>query len=46
MIENERIRIYPALQEQMESVIAAEKDEELKKAFWMSFRDMVTLQRQ
>ena len=33
MIESERIRIYPAGQEQMESVISAEKDDELKKAY-------------
>ncbi len=33
MIENERIRIYPAGREQMESVILAEKDDELKKAY-------------
>ena len=32
MIENGRIRIYPAGQEQMESIISAEKDDELKKA--------------
>ena len=33
MIENERIRIYPASQEQMEKIIALETDEELKKAY-------------
>ena len=33
MIENERIRLYPAGQEQMERFISAEKDEELKKAY-------------
>ena len=33
MIGNERIRIYPASQEQMEKQIASEKDEELKKAY-------------
>ncbi len=33
MIENERIRIYPAEKEQMESIIFAEKDDELKKAY-------------
>ena len=33
MIENERIRIYPASQEQMEKHIASETDEELKKAY-------------
>ena len=34
MIENERIRIYPAKKEQMESIIFAEKDDELKKAYY------------
>ena len=33
MIENGRIRIYPAGQEQMESIISAEKDDELRKAY-------------
>ena len=33
MIKNERIRIYPASQEQMEKYIASETDEELKKAY-------------
>ena len=33
MMENERIRIYPASQEQMEKFIASETDEELKKAY-------------
>ena len=33
MIENKRIRIYPASQEQMEKFIASETDEELKKAY-------------
>ena len=33
MIENGRIRIYPARQEQMESIIFAEKDAELRKAY-------------
>ena len=33
MIKNERIRIYPASQEQMEKFIASETDEELKKAY-------------
>ena len=33
MIENERIRIYPAEHEQMKSIIFAEKDDELKKAY-------------
>ena len=33
MTENGRIRIYPARQEQMESIISAEKDDELKKAY-------------
>ena len=33
MIENERIRIYPASQEQMEKHISLETDEELKKAY-------------
>ena len=30
MIENERIRIYPANRDQMEKIIALEKDEELQ----------------
>ena len=33
MIENERIRIYPANRDQMEKIIALEKDEELQKAY-------------
>ena len=33
MIKNERIRIYPASQEQMEKCIDSETDEELKKAY-------------
>ena len=33
MMENERIRIYPASQEQMEKYIASEKDEDLRKAY-------------
>ena len=33
MIENGRVRIYPAQQEQMENIIFAEKDNELKKAY-------------
>ena len=33
MIKNERIRIYPASQEQMEKSIASEMDEDLKKAY-------------
>ena len=33
MIENGRIRIYPAGREQMESFISAEEDDELKKAY-------------
>ena len=33
MIKNERIKIYPASQEQMEKYIASETDEELKKAY-------------
>ncbi len=33
MIENERIRIYPANQEQMEKHISSETDAELKKAY-------------
>ena len=33
MIETERLKIYPASQEQMEGFIAAEKDKELKKAY-------------
>ena len=33
MIKNERIRIYPASQEQMERYIASEKDEDLRKAY-------------
>ena len=32
MMENGRVRIYPAQQEQMENIIFAEKDNELKKA--------------
>lgn len=34
MIENERIRIYPAEKEQMERFILAEEDDELKKAYY------------
>ena len=33
MMQSERIRIYPASRAQMESVIAAEQDDELKKAY-------------
>ena len=33
MIKNERIKIYPASQEQMELFVASETDEELKKAY-------------
>lgn len=33
MIETERLRLYPAAREQMEAVIAAEPDEELKAAY-------------
>ena len=33
MIESGRIRIYPASREQMESILAAEKDAELRKAY-------------
>ena len=33
MIKNERIKTYPASQEQMEKYIASETDEELKKAY-------------
>ena len=33
MIETEQLRIYPAMQEQMEVFIAAEADVELKKAY-------------
>ena len=33
MIKNERLRIYPASQEQMEKYIASEKDEDLRKAY-------------
>ena len=33
MVETERLRIYPASDEQMEAQIAAEKDAELKKAY-------------
>ena len=33
MIENGRVRLYPASREQMESFITAEKDDELKKAY-------------
>ena len=32
MKETERIRIYPASREQMERMIAAERDDDLKKA--------------
>ena len=32
MMETERLRIYPATREQMETMIASEQDEELKKA--------------
>ena len=33
MKESQRIRIYPADQEQMEKYIAVETDEEMKKAY-------------
>ena len=33
MIRTERLRLYPASREQMETVIASEQDEELKKAY-------------
>ena len=33
MIETKRLKIYPAAQEQMEAIIAAETDGELKKAY-------------
>ena len=33
MTETERIKIYPASREQMERIIQAEKDDELKKAY-------------
>ena len=33
MLNTERLRIYPASREQMEAMIAAERDEELKKAY-------------
>lgn len=33
MIENGRIRIYPASRDQMDTYIASETDEELKKAY-------------
>ena len=33
MIKNERIKTYPASQEQMEKYIASEKDEDLRKAY-------------
>ncbi|MBR0373201.1 MAG: GNAT family N-acetyltransferase [Mogibacterium sp.] len=33
MIESERIRIYPATREQMERMISAEQDAEMKKAY-------------
>ena len=33
MINTERLRIYPASTEQMKTVIASERDEELKKAY-------------
>ena len=32
-METEHLRIYPAMQEQMEAFIAAEADVELKKAY-------------
>ena len=33
MIKTERIKIFPASREQMEKIIQAEKDDELKKAY-------------
>ena len=33
MLNTERLRIYPASREQMETVIASEQEEELKKAY-------------
>ena len=33
MTATDRIRIYPASREQMESMISAEKDDELKKEY-------------
>ena len=33
MIRTERLRIYPASREQMETMIASERDEELRKAY-------------
>ena len=33
MLNTDRLRIYPASQEQMEAMIASEQDEELKKAY-------------
>lgn len=33
MIETKRLRIYPAAREQMEAIVAAETDPELKKAY-------------
>ena len=33
MIKTERLRLYPATREQMETIIASEKDEDLKKAY-------------
>ena len=33
MIKTERLRIYPASREQMETVIASEQEEDLKKTY-------------
>ena len=33
MIQTDRLNIYPASREQMEAMIASERDEELKKAY-------------
>ena len=33
MLNTERLRIYPASREQMETMIASEQEEELKKAY-------------
>ena len=42
MIETDRIRIYPANREQMESSILAEKDDELKKAYGEMLEGCIT----
>ena len=38
MIRTERLTIYPASREQMETMIASEQEEELKKAYTGSIR--------